>query len=99
MATQSLVSKLIKQITVENPSTQRSIVKSCHVSQSNISRTIKQFNFALQKKQRVHQLTSSNIEKRHRCATGLYQQLANHRYETFITTNKFWFYPDGTEGK
>ena len=40
-----------------------------------------------------------NIEKRRRSASGLYQQLANHRYENFINIGEFWFYPDGTEGK
>ena len=44
MATQLLVSKVIKQINVENPPTQCSIAKSCHISQSTISRIIKRSN-------------------------------------------------------
>ena len=47
VVTQSLASKVIKQIDVENPATQRSIAESCHVSQSSITRIIKRANFIL----------------------------------------------------
>ena len=50
VTTQSLVSKVIKQIDVEEPLIQRSIGKSCHVSQSTISRIIKRLNLVLRKK-------------------------------------------------
>jgi arginine repressor/hemolysin-activating ACP:hemolysin acyltransferase len=98
-ATPSTVSKVIKAIDVEDPPTQCSIAKSCHVSQSTVSRIIKRSNFVLRKKQKVHKLTSSNAEKRRRRALGLYRQLAKHRYKNFITTDETWFYLDGTEGK
>jgi arginine repressor len=99
MATPSIVSKVIQTIDVEDPPTQRSIAKSCHVNQSTISRIIKRANFTLRKKQKVHKLTSSNAEKRRRRAYRLYRQLANSRYKNFITTDESWFYLDGTEGK
>ena len=50
VATQSLVFKLIKQIDLENPPTQRSIAEPYHVSQSTTSRIIKRSNFVLRKK-------------------------------------------------
>jgi hypothetical protein len=75
VSTPSIISKLIQTIDVENPPTQRSIVKSCHFSQSTISRLIKQANFTLRKK-KVHKLTPSNAEKRRQRAGRLNQQLA-----------------------
>jgi len=45
VSTPSIISKVIQTIDVENLPTQRSIAKSCHVSQSTISRIIKQANF------------------------------------------------------
>ena len=50
VATQSLISKVIKQINIETPRTHRSVAKSCHDSQSTISRIIKRSNFVLRKK-------------------------------------------------
>ncbi|CAF5170664.1 unnamed protein product, partial [Rotaria magnacalcarata] len=97
--TPSTVLKVIQAIDVNDPPTQRSIAKACHASQSTISRIIKQVNFTLRKKQKVHKLTSSNVEKRRRRAIRLYRQLANNRYKNFITTDESWFYLDGTEGK
>ena len=41
MATQSLVSNVIKHVDIDNPSTQHSLTQPCHVSQSPISRIIK----------------------------------------------------------
>ena len=61
VAIQSLVCKVIKQIDVENPPIQRSIAKSCHASQSTISKTIKRSNFTLRRKQKLHCRTSKNV--------------------------------------
>ena len=71
VATPSTVLKVIQAIDVNDPPTQRSIAKACHASQSTISRIIKQANFTLRKKQKVHKLTSSNAEKRRRRALRL----------------------------
>jgi hypothetical protein len=98
VTTPSIVSKVIQLIDVEDPPTQRSIAKYCHVSQSTISRITKLANFALRKKHKVHKLTSSNAEKRRQRAYRLYRQLANGHYKNFIT-DESWFYLDGTEGK
>ena len=71
VAMPSTVLKVIQAIDVNDPPTQRSIAKACHASQSTISRIIKQANFTLRKKQKVHKLTSSNAEKRRRRALRL----------------------------
>ena len=100
VATQSIISKVIEEIDVENPPTQRSIAKSCHISQSTVSRIIKRrSNLILGRKQKVHKLTPSNADKRRRRAHRLYRQLAKHRYKNFVTITESWFYVDGTEGK
>ncbi|CAM4869666.1 unnamed protein product [Rotaria socialis] len=99
VTTPSTVSKVIQAIDVNDPPTQRSIAKSCHASQSAILRIIKQANFTLRKKRKVHKLTSSNAEKHRRPPPRFYRQLANNRYNNFITTDESWFYLDGTEGK
>jgi arginine repressor/hemolysin-activating ACP:hemolysin acyltransferase len=98
-STPSTVSKVIKQIDVEDPPTQRSIAQSCHVSQSTVSRIIKSTNFVLRKKCKVQKLSPSNAEKRRQRAFRLYRKLANHRYKNFVTTDESWFYLKGTEGK
>lgn len=95
----STVSKVIQQIDIEDPPTQRSIAQSCHISQSTVSRIIKSANFVLRKKSKVQKLTPSNAEKRRQRALRLYRQLANHRYKNFVTTDESWFYLNGTEGK
>ncbi|CAF3301178.1 unnamed protein product [Rotaria socialis] len=99
VTTPSTVSKVIQAIDVNDPPTQRSIAKSCHASQSTTLRIIKQANFTLRKKRKVHKLTSSNAEKHRRRPPRFYRQLANNRYNNFITTDESWFYLDGTEGK
>ena len=71
VATPLTVLKVIQAIDVNDPPTQRSIAKACHASQSTISRIIKQANFTLRKKQKVHKLTSPNAEKRRRLALRL----------------------------
>ena len=38
----------------------------------------------------------STAEKRDKRAL---RQLANYRYKNFVTTDEWWFYLDGTEGK
>lgn len=99
ISTSSTVSKVIKQIDVEHPPTQREIARTCRVSQSTVSRIIKSANFVLRKKCKVQKLTPLNVEKRRQRAFRLYRQLANHRYKNFVTTDESWFYLDGTEGK
>lgn len=99
LSTPSIVAKVIEQIDVEDPPTQRSIARSCHISQSTVSRIIKSSNFILRKKRKVHKLTSSTVEKRHQRAFRLYRRLVNQRYRNFVTTDESWFYLDGTEGK
>ena len=94
----SIVNKVIKKVDVENPPTQRAIAKSVHVSQSSVSRIIKNAGFTLRKKQKVQKLTSSTIIKRQQRSRGLYRQLANQRYKNFITTDESWFYLDETRG-
>ncbi|CAF2153742.1 unnamed protein product [Rotaria magnacalcarata] len=93
------ISKVIQKIDVEDPPTQRSIARSCHISQSTVSRIIKSTNFVLRKKYKVQKLTSSNIKKRCQRARRFYRKLANHRYENFVTTDESWFYLNGTEEK
>jgi histone-lysine N-methyltransferase SETMAR len=97
--TPTIVNKVIEQIDVNDPPTQRAVAKSVHVSQSTVSRIIKNAGFTLRKKRKMHKLTMSAIEKRCRRARRLYRQLANGRYRKFITTDESWFYLDGTEGK
>jgi hypothetical protein len=95
----SIVNKVIKKIDVDNPPTQRAIAKSLHISQTSISRIIKNAGFVCRKKRKVQHLSLSNITKRRQRSSGLYRQLANHRYKNFITTDESWFYLDGTRGK
>lgn len=95
----SIVEKVIKKIDVENSPTQRAIAKSLSVSQSRVSKTIKRTVFVLREKRKVQQLSSSNLIKRRQRSMALYLQLANQRYKNFITTDKSWFYLDGTHGK
>jgi hypothetical protein len=99
VSTTSTVSKVIQQIDVKDPPTQRSIAQSCHISQSTVARIIESANFTLRKKYKVHKLTTSNAEKRRQRAIRLYRQVANHRYKNFVTTDESWFYLNGTEGK
>lgn len=95
----SMVKKVIKKIDVDNPPTQRSIARSLHIAQSSVSNIIKNAGFALRKKRKVQNLTSSNIMKRRQRSRQLYSQLANQRYKKFITTDESWFYLDETRGK
>ena len=90
-STPSIVSKVTKQIDVEDPPTQRSIARSCHISQSTVSRIIKSSNFILRKKRKVQKLTLSNAEKRHYCARRLYYRLANQRYKNFAQQTSLGF--------
>lgn len=55
----------LQRNSVEDPPTQREIVRTCRVNQSTISRIIKSANFVLHKKCKVHKLTSLNVEKRY----------------------------------
>ena len=64
----SIVSRVIEKIVVEDLPSQRSIAHSCRTSQSTVSRIIKSANFVLRKKRKVHQLTLSTTEKRHKRA-------------------------------
>ncbi|CAF5219988.1 unnamed protein product, partial [Rotaria magnacalcarata] len=93
------VKHVLEKIDVEDPPTQRAIAKSLHVSQSTVSKIIKQSGFVLRKKRKVQKLTGANVEKRHRRSRRLYLQLINGRYQKFITTDESWFYLDGTNGK
>ena len=97
--TPSMVEQVLERIDVDNPSTQRAIVKSLRVSQSTVSEIIKQSSFVLRKKRKIQKLTLANVEKRRRRSRRLYLQLANGRYRNFITTDESWFYLDGTNGK
>ncbi|CAF0730990.1 unnamed protein product [Adineta ricciae] len=90
-ATPSTVLKVIQQIDVEDPLTQRSTAQSCHISHSTVSRSIKSTNFVLRKKRKAQKLSSLNIEKRYQRAYRLYRRSAIYRYENFVT--------NGTEGK
>ena len=74
-------------------------VQSYRISQSTVSPIWKSAHFLLRKKRKVHKLTLSTTEKRHKHALRLYRQLANYRYRNFVTTNESSFYLDGTEGK
>ena len=69
---------------VEDPLSQRLIAQSCRISQSAVSRIIKSANFVLRKKRKVHKLTLSTTEKRHKRALRLHRQLANYRYNRRI---------------
>ncbi len=69
------------------------------ISQSTVSKIIKEPGFVLRKKRKVHKLTSANVEKRRQRSRRFYLQLANGRYRNFITTDESWFYLDGTSGK
>ena len=99
VSTPPIVSRVIEKIDVEDPPSQRSIAQSCRISQSTVSRIIKSANFILRKKRKIHKLTLSTAEKRHKRALRLYRQLANYRYRNFVTSDESWFYLDGTEGK
>ncbi|CAM4740418.1 unnamed protein product [Rotaria magnacalcarata] len=79
VSTSSTISKVIQTVDVNDPPTQRSIAKSYHISQSTVSRIIKLGNFTLQKKIKIHRLTSSNVEKHRQRARRLYRHLANSR--------------------
>ena len=98
VSTLSIVSRVIEKIDAEDLSPQRSTAQSCRISQFNVSRIIKSSNFILRKKRKVHKLTFSTTEKRHKRALRLYR-LVNYRYRNFVTTNKSWFHLDGTERK
>ena len=78
--TPSMVKQVLEKIDVDNPSTQRAIAKSLRVSQSTVSKIIKQSGFVLRKKCKVQKLTLVNVEKRRRRSRRLYLQLANGRY-------------------
>ncbi|CAF1042739.1 unnamed protein product [Didymodactylos carnosus] len=82
-----------------HPPTQRAVAKSLHISQSTVSKIIKESGFVLRKKRKVQKLTSANVEKRRQRSRRFYLQLANGRYRNFITTDESWFYLDGTSGK
>ena len=90
--TSSIVQQVLKKIDVEDPPTQRMIAKSLHISQSTVSKIIKNSGFVLRKKRKVQKLTTANVEKRRQRARRLYLQLANGRYRNFITTDESWFY-------
>ena len=55
-------------------------VHSCRISQSTVSRIIESDNFILRKKRKVHKLTLSTAEKRHKCALRLYRQLSLQKF-------------------
>jgi hypothetical protein len=95
----SIVNKVIKTIDVDNPPTQRAIAKSLDISQTSISRIIKNTGFICLQKRKVQQLSLSSITKRRQRSSGLCCQLANHRYKKFITTDESWFYLACTRGK
>ena len=87
------------KIYVEDSSTQRTVGKSLQISQSTVSKTIKDYGFVLWKKRKVQKLSSANI---HKCRQGAHRfnlQLANDRYRSFITTDESWFHLDGISGK
>ena len=94
-----MVKQVLEEIDIDNPSTQRTIAKYLRVSQSTLSKIIKQSGFVLRKKRKVQKLTLANVEKRRRRSRRHYLQLANGRYRNFITTDESWFYLDGTNGK
>ena len=60
----SIVNKIIKKIDVDHLPTQRAIAKSLHISQSSVSRIIKNAAFICRKKRKVQQLSSTSILKR-----------------------------------
>lgn len=93
------VSKVIEQINVKDPPTQRAIAQSCRVSQSTVCTIIKSTNFTRRKKRKAHRLTTSTVEKRHKRAFRFCRQLVTYSYKNFVTTDESWFYLDGTEGK
>ena len=59
----------------------------------SVSRIIKSANFILREKRKIHKLTLSTAEKRHKRALRLYH------YRNFVTSDESWFYLDDTEGK
>ena len=73
--------------------------KSLKISQSTVSKIIKDSAFVLRKKHKVQKLLSVNIQKRRQRACQFYLQLADGRYRNFITTNESSLYLDGTSGK
>ncbi|CAF1447295.1 unnamed protein product [Didymodactylos carnosus] len=76
------------------PPWQRYIARELCISQSSVSRIIKQTNFVLRKLQK---LTKGNADKRRQCARQLYRSLAVG--SVFVRTDESWFYLSGSEGK
>ena len=74
VSTPPIVSRVNKKIHVEDPPSQRSIAQFCRISQSTVSRIIKSANFIIRKKRKIHKLTLSTAEKRHKRAVRLYRQ-------------------------
>ncbi|CAF3313496.1 unnamed protein product [Rotaria socialis] len=62
LQTLSVVNQVIVKIDVEDPSTQRAIAKAVKVSQSTVSKIIKNAGFFLRKKRKAQKLAMANIE-------------------------------------
>ncbi|CAF3259626.1 unnamed protein product [Rotaria sp. Silwood2] len=95
----SIIKKVIKKSDVKESPTQRTIATELHISQSTVSNIIKNSGFTFRKKQKLQNLTSSNVMKRGQRLFKLYRGLARGRYKNFITTDEAWFYLDETSGR
>ena len=97
--TSSIVQRVLEKIDVEDPPTYRVIPKPLQISQSTVSKIIKESSFVLREKAKIQKLTSANVQKRRQWAHRFYRQLVNDSYRNSITTEKSCFYLDGTREK